>query len=129
MNQKLQDSLAEVATFLLQWAKETKDFVSEQAPLVVREAIAYGRALETWESAALLIGLITGLVFLKRNYNKAGFGLQVSSHDIKTVAGFILTAVGGVGTLIQTPDLIKVWFAPRIYLLEWAAELLKTVKP
>ena len=138
MNEKLQNSLAEVVQFLLQWAKETKEFVNDQAPLVVREAIAYGRAVETWEMFVCVVFLGVGLMLLTRNYSRVKFSTDSRSPrifedgttqaSIKLVLGALFTFCGTVSTFHQAPDFFMAWFAPRLYVLKWAAELLKTIK-
>jgi hypothetical protein len=126
MNEKLQASLVEVIQFLLKWAQETKDVVVEQAPLVVREAIAYGRALETWELTGLLIllGLYVWCVrwFRRHEWFDTDFEEPPIAHIFTGVGGFALV----LAFSSQMPDVLKVWFAPRLYVLEWAAQLLKT---
>jgi hypothetical protein len=129
MNEKLQASLVEVIQFLLLWAKETKDFAMEQAPLVVREAIAYGRAVETWELAGVLILtalFLWGTRWMQRHdwYNLDELGEDPPVAHFGTVVGAVALFICYIN---QVPDFLKVWFAPRLYLLEWAAQLLKTV--
>lgn len=135
MNEKLQEQLAEVLKWLLQWAQSTQEFVLAQAPLIVQEAIRFGRASETWDVAAGAVSLAIGLVLVFRSMipfmSDANEARYVTGHSvlltIRTFGGIAMSFIGLMAVLTNISPLLKVWFAPRIYLLEWVAQLIKGV--
>lgn len=128
MNEQLQAQLAEYLKAIATAAQSGAGFVMEQAPLVVQEKIAYGRALETTTFALLLIVAACW-------YRIARWGIAKAAADKHfDHPGFILSAVFGcAGTAGFTamacfgvlPTVLMVWFAPRLYILEWAIRMVK----
>jgi hypothetical protein len=128
MNDQLQAQLADVIKFLLEWAKSTQGFILEQAPLIVREAIAYGRAYETWLIVGSFLAAVTGLTIIHRNRKKAEYDFEampVNYESVKTIGGVALSALSITVFLINFPDFLKAWFAPRLYLIEWASDIIQ----
>jgi hypothetical protein len=126
VNEELQKQLAGYLESIASAAKSSGAFVLEQAPLVVQEKIAYGRV---WETFLLVVVAIAAVIFL-RMLVWGVISLRASSyHDdgpsiAATVCGGIGSFFGCIGTLAQADAAIKVWFAPRLYIIEWVMGLM-----
>jgi len=109
--------------YLTDTMKSGVDFASEQAPLVAKEIIMYG-AITSWAGvAAGIFFLLVGLLFL-------AFSVKRMSDDADT--GFAALMAAGVLLFFSaiffgsnTGDAIKATFAPRVYVLEYVAKLVK----
>lgn len=124
MDPALKAQLEQLLAALLQNAQDAAAWTKEEIPLLVREKIAFGRA---WETVMLLLMLV-GLYFMSRvwqfwktyefdddeNRGTAAFGLGVGS--------VILIGL----TIEQLKDVMQVWFAPRLYIVDWLLEMVKT---
>jgi hypothetical protein len=97
-------------------------FAGEQIPLIIQEKIAYERAYLSIVSGVLWTVTITGLSVMVYGWRR---------RSVCDPFGYMLG--GGVGAgftaLIFFIDfcrpLIQVWTAPRLYIVEWLASLVK----
>lgn len=131
MDPKLQQQLAEYLKEFVGAVKAGGEFALQQAPLVVQEKIAYGRA----STAITLLMSIAILGAVARSAPAVGRLITAADRDgdaakmagaviatvVMLVAGFV-SAIVFFGTY---EDALKVWFAPRLYILEWVASLVK----
>jgi hypothetical protein len=116
VNPEIQKELLAWLTGVRELAAQGKDFVLEQAPLVVREAIAYGRAVETWYVVISLIGLVVFYYIAQKLYR----------HDNTEMMPFPLIGccVSLAALCINVPDMLMAWFAPRIYVVNWLMDMI-----
>jgi len=123
MNDELQSKLVEVLTGISEGVSQAKDFAVEQLPDVAQQYILFGMVWET-----TLLALYATFIAL------IAFGLwKLWSNDAagdEAVAGLVV--FGGfslVGLLfafvIQLKPVLLVWFAPKLYLLQGIAGLVK----
>lgn len=103
----------------------TKALVGEQAPLVVKELIAYERASATAAEVGALLFTIVGWVILRKLVKR---GDPFESDSPLPFLGIILSAVsalGGAATFFcGLPYCLKAWFAPRLAVLDYLRGLL-----
>jgi hypothetical protein len=123
MNDELQSKLVEVLTGISEGVSQAKDFAIEQLPDVAQQYIMFGMVWET-SLLALYAAFIALIVF----------GLwklwRSDAADVETVA---FSTIFGGGTLIllliafviQLKPVLLVWFAPKLYLLQGIAGLVK----
>lgn len=109
---------------ILSTAQSGAAFVKEQAPLVVQELISYGRAIETiWFVLVVFITTPTIYFSIKR---WDSLWKTTIEDDVPAI---ILPIVGLVASTVflwnAIRDVTLVWFAPRLYVLEWAIGLTK----
>lgn len=121
---RLNNSLAEAGT----WLEGTKDFAVEQTPLVIKEVLYWGFAVETFEFLISLGILVFGIVLVKRAktlgwYTKAE-NYDGESYAIALFGSWTTVVMGAVASVINALDPIKVVVAPRLYLIEYFRELL-----
>jgi hypothetical protein len=125
MNPELQRELAAWLSKLRESADAAGSFVLEQAPLIVQEKVAYGRVVETTAFAALLIAVAISATVALRCMRRHFAGDEEDSNFVGLLLGGIGTFVSLVGACGQFDAVAKVWFAPRLYIMEWLAGLLK----
>lgn len=115
VNPEIQKELLAWLTGVRELAAQGKDFVLAQAPLVVREAIAYGRAVETWYVVISLIGLVVC-------YRVALKVHRSDDHEMLPLP--IIGCIAALtGLCLNVPDMLMAWFAPRIYLINWLMDM------
>ena len=133
MNEEAKKKLSEFLTKALDAAEKGGDFILEQAPLVAQEAVAYGRAFHT---SAVVVGVLVLVVGGIVGYRLVRRGLAALSEDNMSDGGFF-SVLSGIVTLFfslgmgvvqvngHMSECLMAWFAPRLYLIEYAKELVK----
>ena len=115
MSPNLEQSLVEVIEYV-------KSFTVEQAPLIVKEYLAYWRILDIigiCASSLLIIASLICLFFWIRKYNQ----------DDDTYLYFsIPSVVSGITGILwlcgASHDLLKLTYTPRLYIIEGLRSLL-----
>lgn len=116
----------------LEILKGTKAFVLEQAPDFMRQVLAW-KAAEAWYGlavAAFLVAVAVALAFLVKAQFRGGKGLEQTNPAIVVPASVGFLVLGLLGTMEifaggYAKTLIKIHFAPKIFLLEYFAGLVK----
>lgn len=126
MNEELQKQLADYLASIASAAKAGSQFAIEQAPLVVQEKIAYGRAAETFQ-----LVLFIAAAYIGYRISRWGFAADRDGFsDGGIAAGFVGCASAVIFSIIaafQVFFVAQVWLAPRLYVIEWATDLLSKV--
>jgi uncharacterized membrane protein YjdF len=122
MNEQLQQELAAWLGQLRNAADAGASFALEQAPLIIQEKVLYGRAFHT--AVAVLVVLTFVVAFLALRRAVKGNGDNVMANAVAGGAGFSVFISFCAGDM-WFPQVFQVWFAPRIYVIEWLAGLLK----
>lgn len=119
---KLNGSLVEVGT----WLESTKDFAIEQAPLVVKEILYWGFAVESFELLISFCILGTGVYLIRKAKTHDWYAKFVREELWVFAIGsaWVVFAIGIIATCENALDPIKVMVAPRLYLIEYFRELL-----
>lgn len=123
MSNSLQQRAEEVLLSMLNKAAEIGSAAVDEIPLVVQELLQWKFA----ESAVkCLLGLLiaSGLIWLYKKVYNYYKNKDLSNHP--ELLFLMLTAIPWmfVATLVNLTWL-KIWVAPRVYLLEYAATLVK----
>lgn len=121
MNEQLQKELAAWLAQLRDAAQHGTNFALDQAPLIVQEKIAFGRFVETFE---LLIGaslLVTAYWFS----TKASYWDEQHDHPFGYIGACVFGFVGLFVVCVQITYVAEAWIAPRLYVIDWLAGLLK----
>jgi hypothetical protein len=119
MDPALQQQLAEYLKAILATAQSGAAFVSEQAPLVVQERLVYGRITETL-FVVLMCSLFIPVGMAWWNRRRWEEGCNYGDKGSPTVAITLLTCIVSFLVFMSSTNFVKVWFAPRLYVLEWA---------
>lgn len=125
MNDELQKQLAILLSGLMNVANDAAKFAGDQIPPLVQEKIVFGRAWET-TLLALMVALSCVLLYQVRKW------FQWASEDEDSPAPILLSIFGTFGVLagvvfsiVQCREVLLVWFAPRLYLVEWLKGMIK----
>jgi hypothetical protein len=126
MNEQLQKQLAEYLAALSATVKSGSDFVLEQAPLLVQEKVVYGRVIET----ALLIAGVGAVCFavwvFKKGWTYEADSYMDDTRLMLTIPAVIGGVVATIATVTQMSAVAMVWFAPRLYILEWVVGMVRS---
>ena len=128
MNAETDKQIAEILKKGLEAAEKSGNFVIEQAPDLVKQLITY-KTVET--SICVLIEItLMYLIFIyfkylyKKNNEDSDFIPENAFHGV----GIIITSLMGIFLFFvfinDISNLIQLIFAPKIYLLEYIAQLL-----
>lgn len=129
MNEELQSKLVEVLTGISEGVAQAKDFAVEQLPDVAQQYIMFGMAWETTAFLALALLLLPSLRLLSSGIKLLTAKDSDYSDENK---GIVFMLLGGLASLffgslaiLQLKPMLLVWFAPKLYLLQGIAGLVK----
>ena len=131
MNDQLQKVLAGIITRVTSGADAAIQFGKEQIPEVLKQLLIWNFTFSflIWFSAtAIIVGYIIWMI----TKFKWWFKNQTSTPIEQDAAVCVLTVIWGIITFIMifvfwcNLDWLKIWVAPKLYLLEYAASLIKS---
>jgi len=105
-----------------------KDFALEQAPMIAQEIVVWKRF---WHTAMLAVCIIAVAVCVRLGKRWAPHIKSENSPDdvAPYFIGTLLCMIGGVAACIGAANSFyyasMVWFAPRVYLVEYLTDILK----
>ena len=130
MNEQLQQALASILGKTMQGVEAGVSFLSTEIPDVIHQLLVWKMYYAGLESIALIFGLIAFYKFCKF-YEKTE-GDFFKEYGTATPPAIIIFIVGGIYSLLSCAQLFlniatmfKIWLAPKIYLIEYAASLAK----
>ena len=126
MDPELQKKLAAILDYLLETSKQAVDFASDQLPLVAWEMIAYARAWHTVITVIAALVLLWWLTGMRKVIKGCNDRLPSYDKDLPWALWALCLIPINLTLFIQLSEALKAWFAPRVYLLEWAASLIKS---
>ena len=128
MNAETDKQIAEILKKGLEVAEKSGNFVIEQAPDLVKQLITY-KTIET--SICVLIEItLMYLIFryfkylYKKNNEYSDFIPENAFHGVGMIITFVLSIFCFFVFINDISNLIQLIFAPKIYLLEYIAQLL-----
>ena len=131
MNDQLQKVLADIITRVTSGADAAIQFGKEQIPEVLKQLLIWNFTFSflIWFSAtAIIVGYIIWML-TKFRWWQANISKTTAGQD-NTYA--CITSVWGVFSFCMlfvfwsNLDWLKIWVAPKLYLLEYAASLIKS---
>lgn len=131
MNDQLQKVLADIITRVTSGADAAIQFGKEQIPEVLKQLLIWNFTFSflIWFSAtAIIIGYI---IWMLTKF-KWWFKNQRTTTTEQDAAVTVLTVIWGFISFIMifvfwcNLDWLKIWVAPKLYLLEYAASLIKS---
>lgn len=126
MDPNLTAQLQQLLAAMLSNVQDGATWAKGQIPLLVQEKIAFGRA---WELAllvlllALLIGMWRGAYPAWKTHD---FEDEVSSGMVGIFLVALPTLLLIIFSIEQVHDVLLVWFAPRLYIVEWLVGMTKS---
>jgi hypothetical protein len=129
MNDELQSKLVEVLTGISEGVVQVKDFAVEQLPDVAQQYIMFGMVWETTLLGFLIAAsmlCVWGLVWgLKKAFGDTStYMLEQTGFFVAIISGCVLAFTGSFA-IAQIKPVLLVWFAPKLYLLQGIAGLIK----
>lgn len=121
MDPKLSEQLQQTLAALLANAQDAAAWTKGQLPLLVQEKILFGRINETVQLLIVMGALAFCLTLCYRCVLKLidgeyqeeiGYIISIGATGFASIGLFILFAT-------QLDLVMKVWFAPRLYIVEW----------
>ena len=129
MNEELQSKLVEVLTGISEGVAQAKDFAVEQLPDVAQQYIMFGMVWETTALVVLILLLLPSLHwawvgFKSMTANDADYSDESRGFTFLLLGGMVSLFLG-FGAIVQLKAVLLVWFAPKLYLLQGIAGLVK----
>lgn len=127
MNDELQNKLTEVLGGIAEGVTQAKDFAVEQLPDVAQQYIMFGRMWETVMFVMLVAATgFFGWMFWRgwKTPDEASCR-DADRGQMLIVFGSIPGVILAFCTLVQVKAVLLVWFAPKLYLLQGIAGLVK----
>lgn len=121
MSKDLQKQLAELLAGLMNFASDAKQFAAQQIPPLVQEKITLGRVEESIYFAACM-ALFAGGMYALWHFWKWGVAAGKEDDDMYgplCLGSLLILAISVVPPLRDLHDFLLVWFAPRLYIVEW----------
>lgn len=129
MTPDLQKALADWLATLLDAAKSGAALTQDQLPIIIQQKLAFGLWVTAlWAGLGVFFLLLsTGLLFYTRKSMlevKDDYHTRRRMQDWCIVISISLVLVGFPMALLNTSTLLKIYFAPNLYILEWLRGLL-----
>jgi hypothetical protein len=128
----LKDTAESLLVRLINAAVSTGEFIADQIPIVIKELMSYYTALYVFKALLCLPFFYLGYWMFSRITrqftNKEGvYDPDTSRGDFVGVRWFALVpyVVGMAVFVCAIPPLLKITLAPRVWLIEYAASLVK----
>lgn len=140
MKDELQGKMVEILTSIQAATGKVSDFAVEQMPDIAQQWVAYGRALTALTMALSIAALIGGLVVIwmgrravsasRKAWEEKKDGAPESKYHIYNgdphwFTGGGLAFFGAFTAFMGMKPLMLVWMAPKVWLLEKIANVLK----
>ena len=126
MNEELQAKLCELVTYLIDISKVTGDFAAEQTPMLLQELLLRARI-----QSSFLMGVAVSLfcfclftairnhkLWKEKHYEECP---EILFCIIPGLASFVILIIA----IVNTGSFITIWFAPKVYILEYITSLAK----
>lgn len=103
------------------------DFASTQIPDVIHQLLLWKMAEATVYIIASCIAIWIFFILRKRfaAYIKGSFDEDMGWAFFYVIAGMVLIAVPVLHIITYTLVILKIWLAPKLYLIEYVAKLVK----
>jgi hypothetical protein len=118
MNDELQKALAAFLQTMLASVEQGAAFAQEQAPLVVQEFLRWGLMSNALGAAVFAVGAFVCIRLTRGFWEEDSDSTVAIFSCIGAVAGVCLSVVCAF-------DALKVWVAPRVYVLDWLRGFVK----
>jgi hypothetical protein len=129
MDNELQSKLVEVLTGISEGVGQAKDFAVEQLPDVAQQYIMFSMV---WETGAFIMSLVLSVALAVWVFRSVKISLDEEASFKAQDNASIITIFGGAFmflacfvTVLKFKATMLVWLAPKMYLLQGIANLVK----
>lgn len=131
VNTNLQNALADMINKTVGGVERGVEFLSGQLPDVIHQLLVFKMCWAIVSTLLIVVCLvviwkITGALFDKSEENKWRDFWPCFPCCVTSIIAIIATPVGLTVVCSKIKTILMIWLAPKLYLLEYAAELLKT---
>ena len=123
-SESIKDQLREVVTAAIDAGKNAADFAVEQAPLLVREIISYNIAIN-----GLWVAIGVAVLFSLKPLGKKAKAMIKNGDEELVIPLCIFFGIAILFIVLfsvaRLPYLLKAIFAPRLFLIEYIAQIVK----
>lgn len=121
--EKLNEALAVLINTALTGLDTSTEFLQAQIPEIVVQLLLWNGTKAGLLSVFGLVFLIVGVVLFVKGVNNANKH-STTIHDLKWALGMLFSLVGFL-MFLNFFTLIQIWIAPKVWLIEYAANLVK----
>ena len=122
MNENLQKALAEI----LESALAAKDFMVSETPEVIQQLLTYNFTMSIIQTVCGIIMLFLLIPMWKKAIKYVNNDSLGDAIDVYAPVGLISVCIGAPGSmLLFNLTWLKIWLAPKVYLIEYMANLVK----
>lgn len=137
VNDNLQNALAKIITSTVSGVEKSVDFLKAEIPDVIHQLLMWKLAESVFIISALIVAMVvTGVLFKcclnKREWWEKNKRTGWIQDNPWTGASVVVGTIGGILVLFSAIiipnaalDIIKIKVAPKVYLIEYAADMLK----
>jgi cbb3-type cytochrome oxidase subunit 1 len=103
---------------IIDYVKQGADFVKEQAPLFIQEYITFKIWLYAFDVVMSVIAFVVGVIVFRKgykNYIEDDLGID---GTLTMLVGSFLAVVAFITFVCCVEELMKVYFAPRYFLVD-----------
>lgn len=132
MNEQLQQALTAILNKTMQGVDAGVSFLSAEIPDVIHQLLLWqmAKASVLFILCSLaMVGWLSFLPLVKRLYKAEKDRSVYNNKEVPWMVwistGFIVCLFFGTGALKNLMDMLQIWIAPKIYLIEYAASLAK----
>jgi hypothetical protein len=132
MQEKVVETVSQVSAEsikqIMEWIRQGVETAKEQMPQVAAEIVKLGIwSCWYWIGISILLLIIGSIVF------KSGFRASLSDHDVddediglaRMFSGAAMELLGLGISLVNIGDLVSIYIAPKLYVLNYLKEFLK----
>jgi hypothetical protein len=127
MNEQLQNTVNEVLLGAVEQAAKGAEFLKGQLPDVVQQLLMWNLVASLLMTAICSAGVIAAYLttFKWADQTLDKYGRWKEAKVAAAIGGGIAGALLTVTAIVQMFNALKIWIAPKVWLIEYAASLVK----
>ena len=112
------ENLDKLTEKLLEWLETTEAFAQEQVPVILQEILTWNFAASI-TTIVLFLAFMTGYLIFLIKAEKPLVEEECTPKGVFTIIGGAVTAIGIIVVIAELYVVIQIYFAPRVYLIEY----------
>ena len=126
VQEKATNALMKMLDITIQTMSDVVDFGKQQIPDVIHQLLMWNMAKAgVWLFIGVLV-IVLGFIAVRK--------VAIAAEDDCDGAGIVVWIFGSIFTLLfglgfvvtNTLDILQIWIAPKVYLIEYAADMIKS---
>jgi hypothetical protein len=124
MNEQLQQAVAELIAKSISTAEKAGQFIMSEMPDVIEQVMVWS---VVWSLIWFFCGVFIVILTVYGNYRLYVWANsdRGDTDDMVFMLLTILPVIAGIGLCANNFDWLKIWIAPKMWLIEYAAKLVK----